>query len=45
MTAQEQAAAASEAAEAARKAEEARQQAEAELRRHGQAVSGMGVRQ
>jgi hypothetical protein len=37
---QEQAAA--QAAEAARKAEEARRQAQAELQRHGRAMSGIG---
>ncbi|MFE7121003.1 hypothetical protein ACFU99_36805 [Streptomyces sp. NPDC057654] len=42
MSPQEQAA--QEAAEAAQRAEEARRQSEEELRRHGQAVSGMGVR-
>ncbi|MFK4600536.1 hypothetical protein [Streptomyces pristinaespiralis] len=40
MSPQEQAAA--QAAEAARKAEEARQQAQAELQRHGRAMSGIG---
>lgn len=38
----EQEKAAAEAAEAAQRAEQQRQQAEAELRRHGQAVSGIG---
>ncbi|MGW4623476.1 hypothetical protein [Streptomyces sp. NPDC004592] len=41
MTQEEQAKAAAEAAAAAR-AEAARQRAEDELRRHGQAVSGIG---
>ncbi|WP_267905312.1 hypothetical protein [Streptomyces marianii] len=40
MSPQEQAA--KEAAEAAARAEAARRQAEAELRRHGQAMSGVG---
>jgi len=35
---------AQQAAEAAKRAEEARQRAEAELRRHGQAMTGMGAR-
>ncbi|MEY9998184.1 hypothetical protein ABIE67_010305 [Streptomyces sp. V4I8] len=38
----EQEKAADEAAAAAQRAEQQRQQAEAELRRHGQAVSGIG---
>lgn len=41
---EDQAAKAEAAAEAARKAEEDRRQAEAELQRHGQAVSGIGAR-
>ncbi|MEU8530100.1 hypothetical protein AB0C77_31655 [Streptomyces sp. NPDC048629] len=44
MTSQEQAAAAQAAAEAAAKAEEARRLAEDHLRRHGQAVYGIGGR-
>jgi hypothetical protein len=38
-----QAAAAREAAEAAQRAAAAREQAEAELRRHGQAMAGLGA--
>lgn len=41
MNAEEQQQAAAEAAAAAQRAEQIRQQTEAELRRHGQAMSGL----
>ncbi|MFI8365249.1 hypothetical protein ACIGD1_34495 [Streptomyces sp. NPDC085612] len=44
MNAAEQAAAAKAAAEAVDRAEAARRQAEEQLRRHGQAMSGIGGR-